>query len=389
MKLDASSLKSLSNMELRVLAAVEMGMKNHELVPVELIYSISKLKPSGFRKGLRHVLFNKLVHHEQRGYDGYRLTNLGYDVLALNTLLCRGSISQIGDKVGVGKESDVFLAQDENGNKLVLKFQRLGRTSFRAVKEKRDYLKHRKSASWLYLSRLAAQIEYRCLKALYKAKFSVPKPIDSNRHCICMQYIENSIQLSDATQLANPFAVYQKCITMMRELLKVGLVHGDFNQFNILLDEHENVFLIDFPQMISISHVHAEYYFEHDLNCLRDFFAKFDLDLDSMTPLSFREIKNELDNSEHAKIISLDENLDENSSEDEGNEHMLHASINSIVKYTNDAEFDVGKDKHYSDIVKKVRDEWKISDSRTSRLGSNMKQLRKARQEIKSVNGFF
>ncbi len=41
---------------------------------------------------------------------------------------------------------------------LALKLHRLGRTSFRAVKNKRDYLKNRSSASfsWLYLSRLAA-----------------------------------------------------------------------------------------------------------------------------------------------------------------------------------------------------------------------------------------
>lgn len=41
---------------------------------------------------------------------------------------------------------------------MALKLHRLGRTSFRAVKNKRDYLKDRSSASfsWLYLSRLAA-----------------------------------------------------------------------------------------------------------------------------------------------------------------------------------------------------------------------------------------
>ncbi|GJD10980.1 Serine/threonine-protein kinase rio2 [Galdieria sulphuraria] len=338
MKLDACSLKSLSKMELRVLSAVEM-------VEAEWL----------------------------------SLTNLGYDVLALNTLLCRGSISQIGDKIGVGKESDVFLAQNEKGNKLVLKFQRLGRTSFRAVKEKRDYLKHRKSASWLYLSRLAAQIEYRCLKAFYKAELPVPKPIDANRHCICMQYIENSIQLSDATKLVNPFAVYEKCITMMEKLLKIGVVHGDFNQFNILLDEHENVFLIDFPQVISINHVDAEYYFEHDLSCLQDFFAKFDLDLCSVAQLSFQEIKKELDTSEHAKFLNLDEDVDENNSEDEGNEHMMQSSVNNVENYNDEAEldYDVEKDKCYSDIVKKVRDEWKVSESKTSRLRPNMKQSRK------------
>lgn len=40
----------------------------------------------------------------------------------------------------------------------------LGRISFRAVKEKRDYLGKRKSASWMYMSRLAAQKEWEFMK---------------------------------------------------------------------------------------------------------------------------------------------------------------------------------------------------------------------------------
>lgn len=47
---------------------------------------------------------------------------------------------------------------------MVLKFHRLGRTSFRRLKEKRDYHKKRKACSWLYLSRLAATKEYAYLK---------------------------------------------------------------------------------------------------------------------------------------------------------------------------------------------------------------------------------
>jgi len=40
----------------------------------------------------------------------------------------------------------------------------LGRISFRAIKEKRDYMGRRKSASWMYMSRLAAEKEWAFLK---------------------------------------------------------------------------------------------------------------------------------------------------------------------------------------------------------------------------------
>lgn len=47
----------------------------------------------------------------------------------------------------------------------ILVLNRLGRISFRAIKTKRDYLGTRKSASWMYMSRLAARKEWEFMKA--------------------------------------------------------------------------------------------------------------------------------------------------------------------------------------------------------------------------------
>lgn len=52
--------------------------------------------------------------------------------------------------------SDVYIVANPDEQQLCLKLHRLGRTSFRQLKNKRDYHKHRQKASWLYLSRLAA-----------------------------------------------------------------------------------------------------------------------------------------------------------------------------------------------------------------------------------------
>ena len=49
------------------------------------------------------------------------------------------------------------------------KSTRLGRISFRAIKDKRDYLGNRKSASWMYMSRLAAQKEWAFMKVIVLA----------------------------------------------------------------------------------------------------------------------------------------------------------------------------------------------------------------------------
>jgi Rio2, N-terminal len=62
----------------------------------------------GTYRHLRTLLRFKLVHHDAKQYDGYRLTYMGYDFLAIRTLLARGHISAVGRRIGVGKESDVF-----------------------------------------------------------------------------------------------------------------------------------------------------------------------------------------------------------------------------------------------------------------------------------------
>merc|ERR1719356_980526 len=102
----------------------------------------------------------------------------------------RGSIACVGRRLGVGKESDVHYAQGPNGELLALKLHRLGRISFRAIKTKRDYLRGREHASWMYMARLAAVKEYAYMKALGDEGFPVPTPVDQNRHCVVMSYVE-------------------------------------------------------------------------------------------------------------------------------------------------------------------------------------------------------
>ena len=105
MKLDPTVMRTMSRQDFRVLAAVESGMKSHSLVPAALITSTANLRHGGTAKILSSLLRDKLLSHDQScGYDGYRLTNCGYDILALHNLKTRGIIAGLGDKIGTGKE---------------------------------------------------------------------------------------------------------------------------------------------------------------------------------------------------------------------------------------------------------------------------------------------
>ena len=97
------------------------------------------------------------------------MTYGGLDYLALHTFMKRKSAYSVGNQIGVGKESDIYVVADETGAQRVLKMHRLGRISFRSVKNNRDYLRKRNSASWMYMSRLAAEREYAFLKVHYRS----------------------------------------------------------------------------------------------------------------------------------------------------------------------------------------------------------------------------
>ncbi|XP_065517958.1 serine/threonine-protein kinase RIO2 [Lathamus discolor] len=273
-KLNVVMLRYLSREHFRVLTAVEMGMKNHEIVPASLIASIASLKHGGCNKILRELVKHKLLAYERtKTVQGYRLTNAGYDYLALKTLSSRQVINSVGNQMGVGKESDIYIVANEEEQQFALKLHRLGRTSFRSLKNKRDYHKHRHKMSWLYLSRLAAMKEFAYMKALHDRNFPVPKPIDYNRHAVVMELIDG-YPLCQVHHMEDPASVYSDLMDLIVKLANHGLIHGDFNEFNLILDNDDHVTMIDFPQMISTSHTNAEWYFDRDVNCIKEFFKK-------------------------------------------------------------------------------------------------------------------
>ncbi|KAI5273486.1 RIO1-domain-containing protein [Aureobasidium subglaciale] len=280
MKLDSRQLRYLTAEDWRVLTAVEMGSKNHELVPTVLIAQIAGLRGgSGVHKSIATLAKSGLVAKIKNAkYDGYRLTYGGLDYLSLNTLRKSDAVFSLGNQIGVGKESDIFVVADPTGKQLVLKLHRLGRISFRTVKANRDYLRNRSSGSWMYLSRLAAMKEYAFMQILKREGFPVPEPIAQTRHTLVMELID-SFPLRSIDNVSNPLKLYGELMELIVRLAKVGLIHGDFNEFNLLIKEDpvtkkSTPILIDFPQMLSTTHENAEWYFNRDVDCIKRFFSR-------------------------------------------------------------------------------------------------------------------
>ena len=278
-----------------------MGSKNHEVVPTPLIIQLSSLRSgSGAHKSISTLAKANLIARTQNAkYDGYRLTYGGLDYLSLHTHLKQKVVYSVGNQIGTGKESDIFVVAPPGGVQHVLKIHRPGRISFRTVKANRDYLRHRSSASWMYMSRLAALKEYTFMRALRESGIRVPEPLACNRHTIVMELID-AFPLRQIQAVPDPAKLYAELIEMIIKLAGFGLIHGDFNEFNILIKEDDIIsndggsskggakgdqdhvspeitltpYLIDFPQMVSVDHTNAEMYFDRDVNCIKKFFQR-------------------------------------------------------------------------------------------------------------------
>ncbi|KAL7729672.1 hypothetical protein ACLKA6_007943 [Drosophila palustris] len=332
-KLNVTVLRYLTKEDFRVLTAIEMGMKNHELVPGPLAAAIANLKTGGVHKLLKELCKHKLLSYERgKKYDGYRLTNTGYDYLALKSLTLRGSVSSFGNQIGIGKESNIYVVADEDGTPICLKLHRLGRTCFRNVKSKRDYHGRRHKASWLYLSRISATREFAYMSALYDRGFPVPKPIDFNRHCVLMELV-NGWPMTQVHELLDVPQVYDDLMNLIVRLGNSGVIHGDFNEFNLMLTDEGKPILIDFPQMMSTSHENAEFFFERDVTCVREMFRrKFAYESEDYPKFSDLVREDDLDAEVHCTgygftkemeeellqeygMVELDEQLDEEDGE--------------------------------------------------------------------------
>lgn len=216
--------------------------------------------------------------------DGYRLTYGGLDYLALNAHRRSNTIFSLGNQIGVGKESDIYITASPEGRQQVLKLHRLGRISFRTVKANRDYL--RKSGpsgtgDWKYLSRLAAHKEYEFMRVLHREGFPIPEPLAWSRHTVVMEFID-SFPLRMVDEVGDPGTLYAELMDLIVRLAQRGLIHGDFNEFNILIKEKPRAdgsvqvipILIDFPQTVSTNHANAQYYFDRDVACVKRYFER-------------------------------------------------------------------------------------------------------------------
>ncbi len=264
--------RKLESEDLRVLQVIETAMSQHEFVPKEQIAKFAKftVEETDFR--LKRLNKLRLIRQIKGAYVGYTLNYAGYDCLAINALLKANMLEAFGKSLGVGKEADVYDALNPRGERIAVKFHRLGRISFRQTRRKRGYTAEH--AGWLFQSRLAAEKEFQALKLVFPKGVAVPEPISQNRHVIAMGMIEGA-ELAEWREIPKPKKVLKEILLNIRKAyLKAGIIHADLSEYNILLKPNMRILIIDWPQYVTGEHPNSQQLLTRDVKNILQYFER-------------------------------------------------------------------------------------------------------------------
>jgi RIO kinase 2 len=267
-----SVFRKLESEDFRVLQILEAAMSKREFVPKEQIAKFARLPMDRIDFTLSKLDKLGLVYSMRGAYVGFTLNYAGYDCLAINAFAKAGLIEAFGQTLGVGKEADVYDALTPAGTRIAVKFQRLGRISFRQTRRKRGYATEH--AGWLFQSRLAAEREFHALKLVYEEGVAVPEPLSQNRHAIAMGFIEGA-ELAKWRELLKPESVLKEILRNVKKAyLKASVIHADLSEYNIILKPDRHILIIDWPQYVLADHPNAQQMLMRDLKNVLKYFSR-------------------------------------------------------------------------------------------------------------------
>lgn len=278
--------RRLTSADFTILRFLVKNLNKFEYVPVEYIVKRyeKKITQKEIVARVKKLTKMKLLSRHPTT-ETYRITFLGLDCLALNILASKNIVSALGDRIGRGKESEIYKGLRENNELVVVKFYRIGRQSFRHVLKYRGYYENIDDTNWFRRSIIAGRREREILNTLNKYLVKgVPKIYGGALHSVVMEFIDG-VMLYEVRELREPSKIFNQIIDVIKTVYKnVGVVHGDLSEYNIMIyfiNDEENVYIIDWPQYVPKTNSAALQLLERDIkNIVRFFKKRFDLNVD-------------------------------------------------------------------------------------------------------------
>lgn len=258
MRLFSDAVWGISKNHLKILEAAESLAYSNEWVSESTLKNKTNLK-GNFGEFLTDLITMKFITAKGRMY---KLSISGHDCLGINTLRKRG-LEIMGSNIAIGKESDIYYGVYK-GKEAAIKINKLGRTSFQKIGPRE--LKN--NENWFSLNKENCKKEAYFLN-LFKGA-DIPVLLDYDRHVMVMELLQFTSLYK--VRVEHPEIVSAKMINFIKRLWELGYVHGDFNEFNIMVNDNDEIKVLDFPQCIPITDPKAAEYLKRDIECVYKYF---------------------------------------------------------------------------------------------------------------------
>ena len=207
-------------------------------------------------------------------------------LLTLYKMSNKGVFETIHGIIKSGKESSVFLAETKEGKKLAIKVYAIGAANFNKMKPyligdprfekiKRD----KRSVTFAWCKK-----EFKNLQKAKDAGVSCPEPIAFANNVLVLEFLGTGMEAHprlSGIKIKNPEKMYKKIIADIKKLYKKArLVHGDFSEYNILVDKKERYHIIDFSQAVVLTHPNADDFLKRDIRNVCRYFKKYKIKCD-------------------------------------------------------------------------------------------------------------
>jgi RIO kinase 1 len=169
-----------------------------------------------------------------------------YSEAAESILEC-GLATEVIQRIGSGKEADVYACADDR-TLVAVKVYRLYRTSHRGGRPvKQDSMGHR------------AAHELEMITCAWRGRARVPEPGRRIENMFSMEYLgtpEGPAPRLSSVALEAPERMLDSVLDQVRKLAEAGVVHTDLSPFNVLV-HHREPWLIDLGQAVRVDRLGA------------------------------------------------------------------------------------------------------------------------------------
>lgn len=205
-------------------------------------------------------------------------------LMTLYKMISNGFLENLDYPISTGKEANVFHAKSPGDRSICVKIYRVNTATFHDMLPyimgdprfsglKRD--KRNLVQAW-------AQKEYRNLGRMLEAGARVPEPIACQENVLLMEFVGSEEHpgrlLKDTPPQTQEDAkrIHDRLLSDYVKMVRnAGLVHADFSEFNVLLDEKGEPVIIDCGQAVLTTHPMADEFIRRDANNFCRYFRKF------------------------------------------------------------------------------------------------------------------